>query len=315
MRTRRRIAAALAIAATTLAVGAVVLPATTASATPASPATLAAPKAPAGGGGLCVDVDPVTKKCRKSIPIPGRPGEPPGHRPPGNGEENSGPFTGCRWEPYEGVYPGPPQERPPGVSPDAVYSIHMCYKDGFVLYCPCITDWIEPGLVQQATPLEVAQSIDVEALLHAPHLVVYPPGGKPSLVTAPVFVAVDNWQGDVTDHGCLGAVCVDILAHPTLTYTPGDGADTIVCEPGGTHFDMDGADPMDQARAQGACAHSYTKRTSVDGRPDAWPAEVTITWEITWAGGGQNGGLPDVVQTTPFAQAVGELQGVVTGAG
>jgi len=307
MRTRRAIAAALALTATLLG-GAVTLPATPASASPATPA---APTAPTGGGGLCMKVDPVTKKCLVTLPLPGDPGE-PGHQGPGNrGPGNDGPFTGCRWEPYAGRgYTDPP--RPPAVSPDAVYSIWMCYKDGFPLYCPCRTAWNEPGVVQQATPLEVAQSINVEALLHAPHLVLYPPGGNSSLVRAPVFVAVDNWQGDVTDHGCLGAVCVDILAHPTLTYTPGDGAATIVCEPGGTHFDMNGADPRDQAAADGACAHIYGKRTGVDGRPDAWPAEVTITWEVTWAGGGQNGALPDVVQTTPFAQAIGESQGVVT---
>ena len=315
MRTRRRIAAALAIAATTLAGGAVVLPATTASATPASPATLAAPKAPAGGGGFCRDIDPVTKKCRKTLPIPGQPGG-PGHRPPGNSDPGDpGPFTGCRWEAYAGHgYTDPP--RPPDQPPDAIYSMYICYKDGVQLYCPCVTQWITPdNMVPQVTPAQVAQSIDVEALLHAPHLVLYPPGGRPSLINTPVFVAVDNWQGNVTDHACIGAVCVDILAQPTLTYTPGDGAGAINCEPGGTHFNRQGAAPKVQAAAQGACAHIYTRRTGVNRRPAAWHAEVTITWQVSWQGGGQTGTLPLVTQTTPFAQPVNELQGVVNKAG
>jgi hypothetical protein len=64
-----------------------------------------------------------------------------------------------------------------------------------------------------------------------------------------------------------------------------------------------------------ACAHTYTRRTGVAGRPEAWPGTVTVTWDLTWAGGGRTGTLPSVTKSAPAPRSVAEVQAVVVGSG
>jgi hypothetical protein len=263
----------------------------------------------------CRDVDPVTKQCRKRIDLPGVPGT---HEPlataNSNGNETS--FTGCLWEPVAANVVIPMMLPPPGFSPHAVYSMCVPYLNGVRGLCPCAAQWIEPAVgPKAATPQQVAQSIDVATLLHAPVVSTSPPLGNMSIVGTPVFAEVTNWQGTVSKQGCIGSVCVVVEAKPSLTFDPGDGTGLIPCRPGGTRFDPAGRSPSDQAAAPGACAHVYRRRSGFDGRPAGWPASLTITWQVTWQGAGQAGAFPLVTQTTPFSIQVGEIQGVVTKAG
>lgn len=110
-----------------------------------------------------------------------------------------------------------------------------------------------------------------------------------STVNVATFVEVTNWQGrqvdryEVTDS--FGSTWyVVITATPTLYYDPGEpGSPTIQCEDGGTQYDPDGPSAREQADRAGACAYAYQMRTGVDGRPDAWPAEVIIEWAVSWS--------------------------------
>ncbi len=51
------------------------------------------------------------------------------------------------------------------------------------------------------------------------------------------------------------------------------------------------------------------------GRPEAWPGTVTVTWDLTWAGGGRTGTLPSVTKSAPAPRSVAEVQAVVVGSG
>lgn len=130
--------------------------------------------------GPCTEVAHVTKQCRKHIDVPGMPGT---HEPPATTNHNGDdtPFSGCLWEPVAANVAIPMMLPPPGFSPHAVYSMCVPYLNGVRGLCPCAAERIEPAVVAQATPQEVAQSLDVTTLLHAPVVDTSPRLGKMSI--------------------------------------------------------------------------------------------------------------------------------------
>lgn len=289
-------------------------------------ALLPAPSPVAAAGGCPVPVDrngdcPV----EKTIPVPGttRPGRPGTTAP----RDPSNPSTGtpddgyyCEWHQY------PDQDgwraRFPEAPPGSVFGEYHCFLDGRPIYGPYVPRFIAPDEALGPAPLpppspaEVAADslVSVRALLEKPTIATNPPDPAPSTIGIPTFVSVPNWQGVLTppDH-CLRGVCVSLRAEPKLTFDPGEpGADAIPCEDGGTVFDRNGAEPEVQAAAPGACAYTYTRRTGVARRPDAWTGEVTITWTVFWRGGGISGALDPISLSTTFDQAVEENRTVVT---
>jgi hypothetical protein len=130
----------------------------------------------------------------------------------------------------------------------------------------------------------------------------------------PVFVSVTNWTGTITKADCVGGICVTVTAKPALKYAPGEtGAKTVVCSDGGTKFNP-AIPPTTQASAAGACSHTYRRRTGVEGRPQAWPGNVTVSWAITWtANTGATGVLAAITRTTALPRSVQEVQTIVVG--
>lgn len=124
-----------------------------------------------------------------------------------------------------------------------------------------------------------------DTYLLQPTVVTNPGQGNPSIIDVPTFFEVTNWQGQQVDHyeNEEFGISVTITATPTLSLDPGEpGARTIPCEDGGTRFDPNGPSPREQAARPGACAHTYTRRTGVSGRPDHWEAELIISWTLDW---------------------------------
>lgn len=106
-------------------------------------------------------------------------------------------------------------------------------------------------------------------------------------------------------------VSVTATATPTkVTWSMGDG-NSVVCRGPGTPFSA-GGDPRAESPT---CGHTY--RQSSAGQPDsAFAVTATMSWSITWAGGGQEGGLPALETTSETAFRVAESQALVgTGAG
>jgi hypothetical protein len=305
--TRRRLIAALAIVMLT---GVAV-------------AFVPAPSPVAAAGGCPVPVDR-NGNCpiEHTVPIPGttRPHQPGPTQP----HDPSNPSTGTPDDGYYcefHVYPDQEHWRTvfPEAPPGSVFGEYHCFQDGRAIYGPYVPRFVAPDEALGAAPLppptpeEVAADamVSVRALLKKPTVATNPPDPAPSTIAIPTFVSVPNWQGPITPPPhCLRGVCVDLQAVPELTFDPGEpGAATIPCEDGGTVFDRNGPEPREQAR--GACAYAYKLRTGVDGRPDAWPAEVTVTWTVTWTVPGDSDTLDPISLSTTFDRVVEENRSVV----
>ncbi|MFP3901535.1 MAG: hypothetical protein ACLFXM_11825 [Acidimicrobiia bacterium] len=168
---------------------------------------------------------------------------------------------------------------------------------------------------------EVADDLwaGIEATLPAPRVVTSPPAGVAAIVEQPTFVAVENWT-EVNETDCddvSGVVCVSLVATPHLVFDPGDGSDPILCQGAGTVYDPAGPLPSVQAEAPGACAHTYLRRTGVNGRPASWPGTVTVTWEVSWSSTTPvaSGTFPDFSLSADLEREVDEVQGIVVSSG
>ncbi len=83
----------------------------------------------------------------------------------------------------------------------------------------------------------------------------------------------------------------------------GDGT-AVTCSGPGTVWEQ-GMDPEAESPD---CGHTYTRPSTEDLR-----VEVTVSWEVTWSGGGESGSVPGMVTTASVAWPVVESHALVTG--
>jgi hypothetical protein len=167
------------------------------------------------------------------------------------------------------------------------------------------------------TPGALAETVRGRLVGQLPQPVVEssPPAGTASIIGVPVFVAVANWTGVVTQTECAGGICVTVVATPQLTFRPGEpGAQTVQCAGSGTRFTASAGTPDAQANSPGACTWTYTSRTGANGRPSAWPGQASVSWSISWtATTGASGSLAAVTRSTDVPRPVAEVQTVIEG--
>ena len=258
-------------------------------------------------------------RCDTEVPIviPGRPSEStatPGQPVRGGGPPGPAGHRLCSWvtipatSTLRQMFPEAPQ--------DAVFQVMDCGAGSLDIRAGINVRAVPPGTPAEPAPPSpgaVAQLVlaRVEVQMVAPELASDPPVGVSAVVNTPVFVEVTNWQPQVEDSECVLGVCVAMTATPTLSFDPGDGSGSMVCDPPGSRYVPGGAPLADQA--VGACAHTYLQRTGVEGRPGEWPGSVSVTWDVNWTlvGGGASGSYDPLVFMTPFARAVEEVSAVV----
>lgn len=138
-----------------------------------------------------------------------------------------------------------------------------------------------------------------------------PSPGADQLVNLPtwVWLAGSSWRA-VSATAAVPGESVTATARPTsVTWTFGDGA-TMICHGPGTPY----AASDNPAAASPTCGHTYTASSA--GQPDgAYPVSATVTWSVTWTGGGQTGVEPALRTTARAAFAVAESQAINTSPG
>jgi hypothetical protein len=174
-----------------------------------------------------------------------------------------------------------------------------------------------------AQELAARAYVRLQRNLPPPDVHTTPPDGKASIANIPVFVWIepDQWhplQFTETDPNG-GGLAVTATATPaSMAFTPGDGSPSQSCAgPGAPYAD---GDPAVEAADPAHCAHIYSLVTrnvdhsDVPGRPDGWPAQVAVTWTVSWrATDGATGTLNPVTKATGFVRPVTEVQSLVTG--
>lgn len=256
--------------------------------------------------GECIRRDPQGYCLEWDVTTPGSPGTP--------GGSGGGPAPECYWVTIDDELPEDPTifvdfglEEPPDGVP-ILWQSWEC-SDGRATFN---FRW-----VIAPTPGALAETIRGRLIGQLPQPVVEssPPAGTASIIGVPVFVAVVNWTGVMTQTECAGGLCVTVTATPQLTFRPGEpGAPMVQCSGSGTRFMPSAGTPEAQASSPGACTWTYTTRTGANGRPSAWPGQASVSWSIAWtATTGASGSLAAVTRSTDVPRPVAEVQTVIEG--
>lgn len=165
--------------------------------------------------------------------------------------------------------------------------------------------WV-PGAAP-VPPVVVARQAASRLRLDSPRIGSSPSPGTAQLVSLPTWLWIDpaGW-GARSATATVPGVSVTATATPTsVTFSMGDGS-TVVCHGPGTVYPA-GGDPK---AASPDCGHTYTRSSA--GQPGgAFAVSATVTWAISWAGGGQAGTLPAMTTQATAAFAVAESQALV----
>ncbi|MET9913869.1 ATP/GTP-binding protein [Streptomyces sp. NPDC006476] len=144
---------------------------------------------------------------------------------------------------------------------------------------------------QQVNPQELAQrAVDSMALL-GPRIDINPKPGGRGLVGMPVWMAVDPSQttwGPNTATATAGGVTVTATAKVAkVVWSMGDGSSVTCTTPGTVYRTSFGL------KRSPDCGYVYTQPSS-DIAGGTYKVTATSTWVINWNGGGINGQLTEV---------------------
>lgn len=253
----------------------------------AAAGTAQADDGPDVGAGKCQ----VVRFC-VDVKVPGKTGE----EKQQTGSQDSGRDSKLKCK-YTKIDPKPPANHPAWKGADPKKSDLYFYgcsdgasnnPDGFV----AVPKGQPP---QQANPQELAQQAVDSMTLLGPDININPkPGGK-GLVGMPVWMAVDQSQttwGPNTASASAGGVTVTATAKVAkVVWSMGDGSSVTCTTPGTVYQKSYGL------KKSPDCGHMYTQ-PSTDTSGGTYKVTATSTWVINWNGGGANGQLTEVRNST-----------------
>ncbi|GGM29073.1 hypothetical protein GCM10011608_12210 [Micromonospora sonchi] len=255
-----------------------------------------------GIGGIDCSRFPHAQECTVSVGTPGGAGTGNGGVDNGGGGSGSGggEESKCRYERLE-----PQAPAPSGAGGGAWYQ-QICQLDqGGVSVSQAM--WLAAG--QVADPQALGQVAVSRLRLPAPGIRTNPEAASGVLVQVPVWLWVDGptW-GVRRATASVPGMSVTATATPVrVVWSPGDGTGEVVCQGPGLPWRA-GTDP----RAVSSCGHTY--RVSSAGAPGAvFTLRATVTWLVSWAGGGQSGTVPPLTTTSSVALPVAQSQAIVAG--
>lgn len=210
-----------------------------------------------------------------------------------------GTWDGCTYQPAEGDL-APPAGK---TADDGGWYVEVCIigdgKGG-----PQVSDpiWIDgPGPTVDPAVLG-RQAV---ALLTLPQPAIRLNPKPPALQVAyfPTWLWLDSssWTSQTATASVPGLSVTAVATPSKLVFSPGDGSSTVVCSGRGTAWNS-GLDPDDPSPT---CGHTYSK-------VGAFTVTATVTWQVSWSGGGQTGTVPDLTTTSAQTLTVTDSQGLNT---
>jgi hypothetical protein len=170
-----------------------------------------------------------------------------------------------------------------------------------------IADGQAPGAAPVPSPQQLAEQARAQLRLPSPVIASNPAGTQ--LVRLPTWLWLDRtmwWPHSAT--AAVPAVSVTATATPTsVSWSTGDGT-TVTCTGPGTPFPAGGA----AQAASPDCGHTY-RRSSAGSPGERFPITATVSWRVSWAGGGAAGAFPDLTTSAVAFLRVAEVQALGTG--
>ena len=150
-------------------------------------------------------------------------------------------------------------------------------------------------------------------VLPRPEVVVNPPASAPQLVMLPTWLWVEPawWSVSRSASASVPTVTVTATAVPVqVVWSMGDGT-SVTCEGPGTPYTAEVGGP---AAASPDCGHIY-RRASADQPGGVFEVSATVTWRVSWSGGGFSGSAGQLFSTATVPVTVAEVRSVNTGGG
>jgi hypothetical protein len=243
--------------------------------------------------------NPAAPGCKVHVGSPGHDGKPSqgndSNASNGNGDED--PST-CHWVKTDG---GPP---PAGADAGSGgWYMKVCGSGGSFL--GTAPQWIA-NPPEPVDPAVLARQASADLRLPSPRIRANPNPNVDLLVRVPVWMWVDgsSW-GARSATASVPGVSVTATATPTqVRWEMGDGT-TVTCRGAGTAWKAG----MDPKAASPTCGHIY-RRSSASAAGARFSLRATVTWTVSWQGGGTNGTLPALTTTDALAVRVAESQAI-----
>lgn len=143
----------------------------------------------------------------------------------------------------------------------------------------------------------------------APRIGLSPPPPAPQLVRLPMWLWVDeaSW-GQRRATASVPGLSVTATVTPTkVVWSTGDGGSRI-CEGAGTPW----RPGMDPAAESPDCGYIYST-SSHDAAGGAYTLTATVTWEVSWVGGGTSGAVDPLTTSSSTPVVVAESRARNTG--
>ena len=284
---------------------------------------LAAPAARAtgGGGNLAapggghIRCDPAAGRCWLSAGTPGQAGSPgsPGG-PAATGSGAGGGAVDCTFTPVSFSAPASDTADQHPARTGHWYQA-VCGRVPIFPRCGAVCAaaylvWVAGAAVGPPDPAVLARQAEAELALPAPRIDASPAVTAEQLVTLPtwLWLAGGSWAPQSATVTVPGE-SVTATATPRLAiWTFGDGSRPRACYGPGIPYRAGGS----PAAASPDCGHTFT-RSSAAQPGGRYLVTVTVSWTVTWAGGGESGILAGLATTATAAMQVAESQAIVTG--
>jgi hypothetical protein len=250
-----------------------------------------------GVGGVDCQQHPDAAECNVDVGTLGSPGDGGGTGGNGDGSgDSSGGADHCYYQLAAAQSP-----RPAGAAAGAWYVQICIIGDGKGGNSQSPPMWIAQA--PQVDPAVLARSARAKLQLPVPAIRTNPDASTTNvLVTIPVWLWVDSsaWGARSATASVPGRSVTATATATKVVWQLGDGT-SVLCGQGTAW--TSGTDP---AEASPTCGHSYLK-------PGNLTLTATVTWTLTWAGGGQSGTVPDLTTTAQTAVHVAEAPALNSG--
>jgi len=183
----------------------------------------------------------------------------------------------------------------------------------YVLYCPGLVGpatglrWLPTPPAGAAPPDPAVLAQQALRRLSLPELVIRvnpaPPTAQVVFVPTWLWVDAGSWRSRSATASAGGISVTATARAKTVVFATGDGA-RVRCTGPGTPWRAG----MDPAAESPTCGHTYTAASPSSG----YPMRATVTWEVSWVGGGESGTAGPLTTSAEVDLAVVEAGGVNT---